>query len=46
MRFEVIDRKQRLVTRERNGLRGGQPDDDAADQAGTGGSGDAIKCAK
>ena len=46
MRFEVVDREQRLVMRERNSLRGGQPDDDAADQAGAGGGGNAVECAE
>jgi hypothetical protein len=36
MRFEVIDRHQRLAVDERDRLGGGQPDNDAADQAGTG----------
>ena len=33
MRFQMIDRDQRLVVRKRDRLGRGQPDDDAADQA-------------
>ena len=43
MRFQMIDGDQRLVVRERNRLRRGQPDDDAADQARAGGGGDAVE---
>ena len=41
--FQVIDRDQRLVVGERNRLGRGQADDDAADQAGPGGGGDAVE---
>jgi hypothetical protein len=43
MGLEMIDRDQRLVVDQRDGLGGGQPDDHAADQAGTGRGGDAVK---
>ncbi len=41
--FEMIDGDQRLVVRERDGLGRRQPDDDAADQAGTRRRGDAVE---
>ncbi len=43
MALQMIDRDQRLVVGERDGLGRGQADDDAADQAGPGGGGDAIE---
>ena len=43
MRFQVVDRDQRLVADERDRLGGGQADDDAADQAGAGRGGDAVE---
>ena len=43
MRFEMIDRDQRLVVGERDGLRRRQPDDDAADQPRPRGGGDAVE---
>ena len=46
MRFEMIDRDQRLVVHERDRFRGGQPDDDAADQARACGCGDAVELRK
>ena len=45
MRFEVVDRDQRLVVDQRDGLGGGQPDDHAADQAGSGGRRNAVELA-
>src|SRR6185437_3479411 len=42
MRFQMIDRNQRLALYQRNRFRGGQPDDHAADQPGAGSGGDAI----
>ena len=41
--FEMIDRDERLVVGKRDGLGLGQADDDAADQAGPGGGGDAVE---
>ena len=46
MRFQMIDRDQRLVLHQRDGLGGGQADDDAADQPGAGGGGDAVEVVK
>ena len=43
VRLEMIDRDQRLLADQRDGLGGGEPDDDAADQAGSGGGGDAVE---
>ena len=43
MAFQVIDRDQWLVVGKRDGLGRGQADDDAADQARPGGSGDAVQ---
>ena len=42
MRFQMIDRDQRLLLDQRDRLGRGQPDDDAADQPGAGGGGDAV----
>ena len=42
MRFEMVDRDQRLVADQRDRLGGGQADDHAADQAGPGGGGNAV----
>ena len=46
MCFQVIDRKQRLMVGQRDRLRGGQADDQAADQARAGSGGDAVQIAK
>ena len=43
MRLQVIDRDQRLVVGKRDRLGRGQADDDAADQAGPGGRGNAVE---
>ena len=43
MRFQMVDRDQRLALHQRDGLGGGQADDHAADQAGAGGGGDAVE---
>ena len=43
MRFEMIDRDQRLLAHQRDGLGGGEPDDHAADQAGAGRGRDAVE---
>ena len=43
MRFEMVDRHERLGGGERQRLAGGEPDDDAADQAGPGGGRDAVE---
>ncbi len=40
---QVIDRDQRLARAQRQGLGGGQSHHDAADQAGSGGDGDAVQ---
>ena len=42
MRFQMIDRDQRLLADQRDRLGGGQADDDAADQSRPGGRGDAV----
>jgi hypothetical protein len=46
MRFQVVDRDQRLVVDQRDGFRRGQTDDDAADQARPCGCGNAVQCAE
>ena len=46
MRFQMIDCDQRLVVGQRDRLCGSQPDDDAADQARSGGGGDAVEGAE
>ena len=46
MRFEMIDRHERLGRGERQRLAGGQPDNDAADQAGAGRRRDPIEIAE
>src|SRR6202040_1506275 len=43
MRFEMVDGNQRLADDEGDRLRGGEPDDHAADQARSGRSGDAVE---
>ena len=43
MRFQMVDRDQRLVVHQRDCFGRGQPDDHAADQAGSGGRGDAVE---
>ena len=43
MRFQMIDRHQRLFRHQRDRLGCRQSDDDAADQAGAGGGGDAVE---
>ena len=43
VRFQMIDRDQRLVVGQRDRLGRGQADDDAADQAGPGRGGDAVE---
>ncbi len=42
MRFQVVDRQQRLSCHQRQGLGGDEADQHPADQAGTGGHGDAV----
>ena len=44
--LEMVHRDQRRIVHHRDRLRGGQPDDHAADQAGTGGGGDRRKLRK
>ena len=46
VRFEMIDREQRLAVHECDRLRGGEADDHAADEAGTGGGGDPVELDK
>jgi hypothetical protein len=46
VRLEVIDRQERLVVDQRDGLGGGQADDHATDQPGPGGRGDPVDIAK
>ncbi len=41
--FEMIDGDEGLAAGQRQRLRHGEPDDDAADEAGTGGGGDAVE---
>ncbi len=43
MRLEMIDSDERLLVGERDGLGGGESDNDAADQAGPGGGSDAVE---
>ena len=43
MGLEVVDGHQRLAGDERDRLRGGEPDEDAADQARAGRGGDAVE---
>src|SRR6476619_458832 len=42
MAFEMIDGDERFAGGQRDRLRGGQADDDAADEAGPGGRGDGV----